>query len=790
MSLDGASRNSDPGDSAPIYGQIDCSNRLAGDKIACPTKIRMRDIVMRRIHARWLAGSTIFLSSFLLFSIQPMFAKMILPWFGDSAAVWTTCLVFFQTALLAGYWYAWLAVKRLRPHRQAIAHTILLAAAIALLPVEAGPQWRPAADAPGHPAVRILAMLTAVLGLPYVLLSTTGPLLQSWYARMGRVGQADVGQAAPAGAENEEENPSRDSAESATGSRPYRLFALSNAGALIALMAYPLWIEPRLPVHAQERLWSIGFVIFAVLCAITAWMAAKGGQADMGQASPAPPNMQATRSPAPLSTAPLQRLEWIALAAVGSMLLLATTNQLTQNVAPVPLLWIVPLAIYLLTFILTFESARWYRRDVLLRLLAIALASVAYAIYDIQLSDAMAVSIPLFCAALFLGCMFCHGELNRRKPGAGYLTSFYMMIALGGAVGAVSVGLIAPVIFSGVYELPVAMLALAVLVLWMNRETETSRDAGWPQRLLWLGVTAAMAVMVATQVRAYHRGAVELERSFYGSLRVVDSGGVRTLYHGTVEHGSQFLDGFRDNAGRMTPTTYYGRTSGVGIALRYVLDETEIIGKRVGVIGLGAGTLAAYGRAGDEFHFYEINPQVVGIARRRFTYLDGSPARIEITLGDARLSLESEAAESKASGSGKAGGVDVLVVDAFSGDAIPVHLLTKEAFALYLGRLKPLGLLAIHVSNQYLDLAPVVGQLASLYDLPAIEIRSAKDESSRTLEAVWILMTRDRNFLRLPEIVNPGNGNSVVSVPLPPTLRVWTDDYNNLLQVMRWIPNQ
>jgi hypothetical protein len=472
------------------------------------------------------------------------------------------------------------------------------------------------------------------------------------------------------------------------------------------------------------------------------------------------------------------------------MLLLATTNQLTQNVAPVPLLWIVPLAIYLLTFILTFESARWYRRDVLLRLLAIALASVAYAIYDIQLSDAMAVSIPLFCAALFLGCMFCHGELNRRKPGAGYLTSFYMMIALGGAVGAVSVGLIAPVIFSGVYELPVAMLALAVLVLWMNRETETSRDAGWPQRLLWLGVTAAMAVMVATQVRAYHRGAVELERSFYGSLRVVDSGGVRTLYHGTVEHGSQFLDGFRDNAGRMTPTTYYGRTSGVGIALRYVLDETEIIGKRVGVIGLGAGTLAAYGRAGDEFHFYEINPQVVGIARRRFTYLDGSPARIEITLGDARLSLESEAAESKASGSGKAGGVDVLVVDAFSGDAIPVHLLTKEAFALYLGRLKPLGLLAIHVSNQYLDLAPVVGQLASLYDLPAIEIRSAKDESSRTLEAVWILMTRDRNFLRLPEIVNPGNGNSVVSVPLPPTLRVWTDDYNNLLQVMRWIPNQ
>ena len=744
----------------------------------------MRHIVMRRIYARLLAGSTIFLSSFLLFSIQPMFAKMILPWFGGSAAVWTTCLVFFQTALLAGYSYAWLAVKRLRPRRQAMTHTVLLALAIALLPVEAGPQWRPAPDSAGHPAARILAMLAAVLGLPYVLLSTTGPLLQSWYARMGS--RELGGQASPAGSENREETPAPDSAKSPTDSQPYRLFALSNAGALIALMAYPLWIEPRLPVHVQERLWSIGFVIFAVLCAITAWIAANVGQRIWSNAKDEASPRQATRSPAPL-----RRVEWIALAGVGSMLLLATTNQLTQNVAPVPLLWIVPLAIYLLTFILTFESSRWYRRDVLLRLLAVALASVAYAIYDIQLSDAMAVSIPLFCGALFLGCMFCHGELHRTKPGADQITSFYLMIALGGAVGAVLVGLIAPVIFSGTYELPVAMLALAALVLWMNRDTT------WAQRLLWLAVTAAMAVMVVTQVRAYHRGAVELERSFYGSLRVVDSGGVRTLYHGTVEHGSQFLDKGR----RMTPTTYYGYSSGVGIALRYTLDKLpadasapEKIGKRVGVIGLGAGTLAAYGRSGDEFHFYEINPQVVGIAHRQFTYLDASPARIEVTLGDARLSLESEAAgKSEGTGLGSArefGALDVLIVDAFSGDAIPVHLLTNEAFALYLRRLKPLGVLAIHVSNQYLDLAPVVGQLASLYDLPAIEIRSAKDQSSRTLEAVWVLMTRDRNFFRSPEIVTPDAGNSVLPVPARGSLRAWTDDYNNLLQVMRWIPNQ
>jgi hypothetical protein len=782
-------------------------------------------MIMRlRIHFLLLAGATIFLSSFLLFSIQPMFAKTILPWFGGSAAVWTTCLVFFQTALLAGYSYAWLAIQWLRPqrqapyrqaqYRQAMLHTVLLAVAVAFLPVQAGPQWRPAPDSVVAPALRILLMLTAVLGLPYVLLSTTGPLLQSWYARAG---QADSGQPLPAGSENRDGDPAQDSAKTPAGAQPYRLFAVSNAGALIALMAYPLWIEPHLPVHVQERLWSIGFVIFAVLCAITAWVTAKVGQAiaghaNVGQAILSPVKDEASPSPATGSPALLQRLEWIALAAVGSMLLLATTNQLTENVAPVPLLWIVPLAIYLLTFILTFESARWYQREVLLRLLAVALASVAYAIYDIQLSDAMAVSIPLFCAALFLGCMFCHGELHRRKPGATHITSFYLMIALGGALGAISVGLIAPVIFSGVYELPVAMLALAAMVLWMNRdpgvgqpvrngrnqrELSAPQDPGrWPRQLLWLAVTAAMAVMVITQVRAYHRGAVELERSFYGSLRVVDAGGVRTLYHGTVEHGSQFLD-----AGlRMTPTTYYGVTSGVGIAMRYTPDQIaagqikpEKIRKHVGVIGLGAGTLAAYGRSGDEFHFYEINPQVVGIARRRFTYLDGSPARIEITLGDARLSLESEVAKSGAAGSGRAREIaafDVLVVDAFSGDAIPVHLLTKEAFALYLGRLKPSGILAIHVSNQYLDLAPVVGQLASLYDLPAVEVRSAKDQSRRTLEAVWVLMTRDRNFFRSPEIVNPGNGTSVLSVPLPVRLRVWTDDYNNLLQVMRWIPNQ
>jgi hypothetical protein len=687
-----------------------------------------------------LFGLTIFLGAFLLFSVQPMFAKMILPWFGGSAAVWTTCLVFFQTALLAGYSYSWCITTRLtktsRPKRQAILHVVLLMAAIATLPVEAGPRWRPTPDSASHPTVQILWMLTVVLGLPYFLLSTTGPLLQNWYARSGEA--------------------------------PYRLFALSNAGALTALVSYPLLVEPRLPVHLQDRIWSIGFVVFAVLCSVTAWYSATLTEDPRagGNAYPTTPaggnaglTIQTVRS--------TKRAygEWIALSAAGSMLLLATTNQLTQNVAPVPMLWMVPLAIYLVTFIVAFEKPGWYRRDLFLRLLAIALASIAYAIADIKLSDAIIVSIPLFCGGLFLGCMFCHGELNRLKPASSEVTSFYLMISLGGAIGAIFVGLLAPVMFSGIYELPIALTAVALLALWMNR------DRGRAQQLLWSAVSLAMVVLAVTQAIAYHRDAVELQRSFYGSLRVVDSSGIRTLYHGIIEHGSQFLAPNQ----RRTPTTYYSENSGAGIAL-----GSFGMSKRVGVIGLGAGTLATYGRPGDQFHFYEINPQVIEIAHRQFSYLGDSAAKIEITLGDARLSLEGEAASQE---------LDVLLVDAFSGDAIPVHLLTKEAFGLYLRHLKPEGVLAIHVSNQYLDLTPVVGQLAGLFDLPAVEIRSPKDESRQISEAVWILMTRRRDFFSQAGFVTPMPGSRVLPVRALAERSVWTDDYNNLFQVMRWIPN-
>ncbi len=716
-----------------------------------------------RVPTPALYGSTIFLSSFLLFLIQPVFAKLILPGFGGSAAVWTTCLVFFQGALVAGYGYSYLVAKRLRPMRQALLHGALLIAAIAILPAARGASWNSAGNSPWsstwsfagkpgpdvilHPAARILAILTAAIGLPYVLLSATAPLLQAWYARGGRSRSAqDV----------------EPHAEIQAESRPYRLYALSNAGALLALIAYPAWIEPRWTTHSQERLWSIGFVIFAGLCTITSVIAARSRDISRETSGAVEHHEELANK-----VTATQRLEWIALAAGGSMLLLAITNQLTENVAPVPLLWILPLAIYLLTFILCFGGARFYHRDVLLRFLAVALAGVAYSIYDIQLSDAIVVSIPIFCIGLFFGCMFCHGELNRLKPAPGQLTSFYLMIAAGGALGAVFVGLIAPAIFSGVYELPVALLVVAALALWMNL-----RDAAvWSVRLLWAAVTVAMLAVCGAQVRGYHHGAVELVRSFYGSLRVVDSNGVRTLYHGTIEHGSQFLSPEK----RRTPTTYYGYSSGVGLALQFLDRQRRARAEalRVGIIGLGAGTLAAYGRAGDQLHFYEINPQVIRIAQGAFSYIRDSPARIEITSGDARLSLEAEDPQ----------GFDMLIVDAFSGDAIPVHLLTREAFAVYFRHLKPEGALALHVSNQYVDLAPVAGGLAAAFGRPALEIQTPKDAAREILGADWILITGNRDFLASPEIQRVGE-----RVPVRRGIEVWTDDYNNLLQVMRWFP--
>jgi hypothetical protein len=672
---------------------------------------------------RLLFAATSFLGAFLLFLIEPLFAKLILPWFGGSAAVWATCLVFFQTALLLGYLYADATTRRLVPMRQSVLHLGLLLVSLLWLPIAPQVFWRTHAQI--DPAWRILALLTFSIGLPFVLLSATSPLVQTWYA--GR----------------------------ASGRSPYHLFSLSNLASLLALLSFPFLIEPRLSSRQQSILWSSVYGLFAICCSISAWLS----RANRPKTLAANESLEGEeeKTALPLGT----KLLWLSLSACGSMMLLAVTNHLSQNVAPVPLLWVVPLALYLLSFAMVFAKRSFYSRWFVARLLAVALGCAGYAIHDSSITHAIQISVPLFCSVLFVVCLFCHGELVQRKPAVRHLTSFYLVIALGGALGAVCVGLLAPHILSGIYELPIALLLAALLgtvVLWHE---------GWSARIFWPAVTVAMGVVLVANVRTTRQDTVAMMRNFYGALRIQEFRigrlmPYRSLLHGTIQHGAQYLS-FPENR---NPTTYYGRRSGVGLALQYCCEGP----KRAGVIGLGAGTLAAYGKPGDSFRFYEINPQVIAIANGWFTFLKQSPAKSEIILGDARLSLESEPSQQ----------FDVLAVDAFSGDAIPVHLLTKEAFAVYCRHLKPDGILAVHTSNTYLNLAPVVKLLAEDADYATRLIASEEDPMMMISSADWVLVTRNQEFLNKPETFE---GSEIINEL--PHLRLWTDDYNNLFEILR-----
>ena len=676
----------------------------------------------RHVGAPALYSLTIFLGAFLLFLIEPIIAKRLLPWFGGSAAVWITCLVFFQTALRFGYLYADFTTDHLTIRRRVALYILLLTASLPFLPIALSPSWKTFG---GEPTWRILALLTASIGLPFLLLGATGPLVQDWYAR-----------ALP-------------------GSPPYRLFSLSNLASLLALLSYPFLLEPLTSGHTQLLGWSILFVVFVILCASTAWRS---------RTSADPPLPLQGQSAMPPSPAWPRRLLWIALAACGSVLLLAVTNHLCQNIAPVPLLWVVPLALYLLTFVVAFNRLNWYPRWWILRLLVVVLAAMGYALYDVDAIEAAPVYVPVFCIGLFIACWFCHGELNSLRPDPRYLTSFYLAIAFGGALGAIFVGLVAPQIFDNLYEMPVALLLTALLASILNWNNHG--DQRWPARALWVSVSVAMTVVLVMQVQGYQRDSIAMMRSFYGALRVTQSRSIgpqqeRTLFHGTITHGSQYLL----PPLRFQPTTYYTRRSGAGYALRFCCTWP----KRVGIIGLGTGTLATYGVPGDSFRFYEINPQVIRIAQSLFTYLRDSKAKIDIIPGDARLSLEAEPPQE----------FDVLVIDAFSGDAIPVHLLTREAMALYLRHLQPNGILAFHVSNNYLRLAPVVERLAEAFGYRSFLVETEANTEDLSAASQWVLVTRKHSFIQLLGLSLAGE-----TVPVPPGLPVWNDDYNNLFQVL------
>jgi SAM-dependent methyltransferase len=625
----------------------------------------------------------------------------------------------------------------------------LLALSMASLPILPDAAWKPGPAA--EPLGRILLLLLVSVGPAYGMLSTTGPLLQAWFAR---------------------ERP---------GSVPYRLFALSNFGSMLALLGYPFGFEPLMPVRAQSLAFSVGYVVFAIACSVLALRAFRKL-----------PNFT-WNAWSPAATPASQRmhwgtlLEWGTWAALASALLLALTSDLTQNVAPIPLLWVLPLAIYLLSFILCFEGRAWYRRGWFLPAALAGLLGLAWGLLPQPDHMYVPLSIALHCGALFAICMVCHGELARKKPDPRHLTTFYLMVAVGGVAGGLFAGLVAPYAFRGDWEFPIVLVASAgmiawsvlrdpVLELWPIAQGNAAPQAlarlrAWrPIQSVAVGA-AALGVLALAGYATYQvlDDAKLLVRNFYGTLRIEEReedsplNHVRMLFHGTIIHGYQFLNG----EWRRRPTSYFTAGSGVGVGIRATQSGAP---QRVGVVGLGAGTLAAYARKGDHLTFYEINALVEHLARTQFFYLADAPGTVDVRLGDARLVLEREAPQ----------GYDTFVVDAFSGDAIPIHLLTLEAFELYFRHLKPDGILAVHVSNKRLNLAPIVAMAADTLHKHAWIMDSEDDDDENAYGSTWVLVA-DRPD-RLSDIEVPAETRELTR---PADLRPWTDDYSSLFHILR-----
>jgi hypothetical protein len=634
---------------------------------------------------------TIFLSAFLLFLVQPIIAKQILPWFGGSSGVWTTALVFFQSLLT--------------------------------LPILASVGWKPRGDE--EPTLRILLLLTATIGLPYFLLSTTTPLLQSWYWRRFH------------------------------SAVPYRLFALSNFASLLALLGFPVLLEPWFDLAGLGWGWSALYVVFAGVCAATGWASMRAAAASEGD----PVAAEAASTSRAIRPAARTQLTWFALSAMGSVMLLAVTNHVTQNIASVPFLWVLPLSIYLLTFILTFDHPRWYQRWVFIVALAGLVPAMAYLIPSLDLK----LAVTVFFVGLFVACMFCHGELARMKPDPRYLTRFYLMLSVGGALGAVLVAIVAPLTLPGYFEVNIALVLLALLVL--------VQLGGWA-RLIGLAVVVATGYFAVQGALEYARDTRVMWRDFYGVVRTRDRQDpvpYRSMLHGSIVHGGQLLG----EAFRNTPSDYFGPTSGYG-RLFEALNEDRPQPRNVGIIGLGAGVVASYGRAGDTFVFYEISPRVVDVASAEFTFLRDTPAKTSVVLGDGRLSLEREAPRR----------YDVLGIDAFAGDSIPMHLVTREAMAQYVRHLADDGVIVFQATNRYIDLLPVVKRLAGEFGLEAVLVSDQPGQS--TGAEYWlsstdqILVTRDTRLL-----ANAALRDAVTPIADRADLKTFTDAHHNMFRILK-----
>jgi hypothetical protein len=708
------------------------------------------------------------LSAFLLFQIQPLIAKHILPWFGGSPAVWTTCLLFFQVLLLGGYAYAfWISGWR-NTRRQCMLHIILLVAFLFLLPVIPNEIWKPEGNE--YPVWRIVGLLTVTVGGPYFVLSTTGPLLQAWF----KIRYPDRS--------------------------PYRLYALSNAGSLLGLVTYPFLFEPFLTRKAQAFSWSGSYVAFVLACGWCAWYLLRSGQnvSTVAHSSAATDRhfaqdkSQDNPGTGPTDYNGLQRgneaqdtgrpctasiVSWLLMSAVGSALLLSTTNQMCQNVASVPFLWVLPLSLYLTTFIIAFEGRDLYRRMWCLPLLAFSLILTSVILY-LGTDVPMLLQIVIYTIALFAGCMTCHGELARFKPDPKYLTLFYLSVAGGGALGGIFVAVASPFMFSGYWEYHIsigAVGALVLLVLYFDHESDLHHG----KRIsVWLLIAVLYSGLVTALVYASkfeQHDTLVSARSFYGVLNIYEwedeeKGLYREMYHGSIIHGTQY----EKDPWRNMPTTYYGKGTGVWMAVEQHPSRLDKNPLRIGVIGLGTGTIASLGRQGDTILFYEINPDVIRLSEEWFSYRQDSHAQIEIVLGDARIQLERELA------SGQGQKFDILVADAFSSDAIPVHLLTVECAATYRSHLKDNGILAIHISNEYIDLLPVAIGMAEHIGWEAVIVESSEDQDKLVWESTWVLITQNKDFLNSEDIRKAWMKEKDNS----PAPLLWTDEYASLLHVL------
>ena len=684
----------------------------------------------------------IFLSAFLLFQVQPLIAKLILPLFGGGAAIWTACLLFFQAFLLLGYLYAHLLSQIKNLKIQFYIHATMLLLSLVYMPIGLIQLDNMSQE---DPLMGILTLLIVSIGLPYFLLSSTGPLIQKWLSI--RYAQT-------------------------TDFAPYKLYSLSNIGSLLALLSYPLIFEPNFSLSNQLTYWSAGYIVLVLALVFFCYQ-----QIQMTLTRQLSLDVQHEDKDRLALPIKLDWLMWLALSATGVVLLVSITNAMTQNIPPVPFLWILPLSLYLLTFIISFHSPKWYVRWYWYAFFVLS-SFAGVLMFFIGSQFDIVSQIVIYSAILLSSCMICHGELVRLKPSTDRLTLFYLNMSFGGFLGSAFVAFVAQQLFTQFLEFPIALVTVFVLFatcVWLLKGKVVNEK--YADLLASSSLICAVLLVIGFIAlnKQFKENTVELSRNFYGLLSVkdIDVNGKleRRLIDGTTSHGTQSLS----NDQAQIPMSYYRKNTGVALALEHLFLTPT---KNVGLIGLGAGTLATYGNRGDNYTFYELNPNVERMARKYFSYIEASKANVNVVIGDARVTLNNEL-EKKVNNS-----FDVLVVDAFSGDSVPAHLLTQEAFSLYKAHMKDQAILAIHVSNSHLDLTPLVKGLAKSSGYQALYFKTKASEKEVT-QTEWVIVTNNKAFLRNAKVKRlqsnwPKNTNNIPKADV-----VWTDDYSNLLSVLK-----